>query len=81
MRFYKFSKNRRHVCRRNRYNQKIFRFILTRIVVDFFVITRRNLKSKFDEKLKDYAKTLNEKQNQIKIRIDKRLKIIIKYQK
>ena len=52
-----------------------------RIAVDFFVITRRNLKSEFNERLKNYVKTLNERQNRIRIRIDRRLKIIIKFQK
>ena len=50
-------------------------------VVDFFVKTRRNLKSKLDEKSKNSVETLNERQNQIKIRIDRQIKIVIKFQK
>ena len=81
MKFYKFSKNCHHVYRRSRYNHEFFRFTLNKHFCLFFRHNESKFKSKFDEKLKNYVKTLNEKQNQIKIRIDKRLKIVIKFQK
>ena len=63
LKFYEFSKNCRHACRRSRYNHEFFRFTLNKHCCQLFFITRRNLKSKFDRKLKNYVNTLNEKHN------------------
>ena len=81
MRFYDFSKNRCHACRRSRYTHEFFRFTLNKHCCRFFFHNETKSEIEIRQKLKNYVKTLNEKQNQIKIRIDKRLKTVIKFQK